>query len=158
MKCKTIQNLTILILTIVTTICTIFVTCVVYDEFYTGVDISGTWLMYDTVKKSANQQWVDSNLNLTFQVNFIQNAFNISGSGDKRKENDSIAKYHSILTIDGNIRGKNIRAKFVEEGDSGRISTGFFLWEVISKDTLLGTFNSTARESSGSSKLVRKPK
>ena len=151
MKFVNIKNL-IFIATILSTICACFVAYVVYDEYYIGQDVTGTWIMYDTVYKSSLEKFIG--LHNEFEVNFIQNSFYITGSGDKRKENGVKAKYNSFLSIDGHIKDNKIRVRFEEEGEL-RKSTGYFLWDVISDDTLVGKFRSTAGESSGSSKLVR---
>jgi hypothetical protein len=117
-------------------------------------DISGTWIIETRTNKTTYAPF--KNLVLTYTVQFTQSGGSFTGSGEKTTESghELGGQAHTPIVITGGLSGNSIKASFVETGTK-RESHGEFHWKLAKDGSWVGTFNSTAANSEGSSVLRR---
>jgi|SRR5579864_646554 len=126
-----------------------------YFDHRPKYELSGRWTIENTVERSTYSPYL--NMRTSFTVAFTQNGNEFTGVGEKT----AIAGHpvtghdHTPLKIHGTLDGGRIHATFTEEGIK-RETSGVFDWEVSNQGSRwVGTFFSTAAETSGPSILWR---
>jgi hypothetical protein len=126
-----------------------------YFDHRPRYDLSGRWTIENTVERSSFSPYL--HMRTTFTIAFTQNGTEFSGVGEKTTiSGHGVSGHdHTPLKISGTINGAKIHATFTEQGVK-RETSGAFDWEVADNGTKwIGTFYSTAAETSGPSILRR---
>jgi hypothetical protein len=126
-----------------------------YMERHPKYQVSGAWVIENTIDQTSYRPY--KGLKLLYHVHFTQRAGEIVGTGEKWAENgqDLPAGAHSPISIRGWIGDSTIRATFTEKGTK-RETSGAFVWsKTADPRRWVGTFTSTAANSSGASFLVK---
>jgi hypothetical protein len=119
------------------------------------VDVSGWWSLTNDVDSSSVPEY--QGLRLGYRIQLEQRGSRITGRGQKWTENGRglSSSARTTLTFSGTTDGREMTLKFTEHG-TARTTTGTLTLE-LNEDgrTLIGSFSSTAAQSSGSSQAVR---
>jgi hypothetical protein len=119
------------------------------------VDLSGEWLVTNTVAETSHPPYRD--LRLEFRVVVRQEGAAFTGTGEKARENGRPvpAAARSPLRLQGRVvDGSVVEATFQEDGRSRR-SQGQFRLTLRDRHHLTGTFASTAADARGASQWRR---
>jgi hypothetical protein len=126
-----------------------------YFDHRPTYNLSGRWTIENTVEHTTYSPYLQ--MRTTFTVAFTQNGNEFSGVGEKStiSGNPVSGHDHTPLKIRGTLDGDRIHATFTEEGVK-RETSGAFDWVVSNQGSRwVGTFYSTAAETSGPSVLRR---
>ena len=116
------------------------------------VNLTGEWVITNIIETTSFRPY--QNLKLEYRIFLKQNEKNVSGRGEKCKENgrELPSQAHTPIYIDGIIDGKKLTATFNEEG-ARRTTAGYFVWNISQNGkNLEGNFTSTAADTRGSSR------
>lgn len=150
---KTICNCLMKLLGCVSILGTIFVSYVVYEEYFVYNDVTGNWKVIDSICISSNPEFIGKKVE--FNINLLQTGFNVTGNGEKNKFGGKNEEFRSILKIEGKIKSKTILLNFSESGKT-RTSFGFFRLKISeNKDRMIGEFSSTAADTKGSAIFIK---
>lgn len=126
-----------------------------YFDHRPKYDLSGRWTIENAVERSTYSPYL--NVRTSFTVAFTQNGNELTGVGEKTAiSGHAVAGHdHTPLKIHGTLDGGKIHATFTEEGIK-RETSGVFDWEISDQGSRwVGTFFSTAADTSGPSILRR---
>lgn len=125
-------------------------------ESHSAYDLTGRWMLTDTIKSTSYQPYQGLKLRYTLLLN--QSGTSLTGTGEKEFENGHYLapKDHTLIEIiNGTIDGTKVVATFMEKGKE-RQTEGTFQWTYKPNTrTLSGTFSSTAADESGLSVAQR---
>lgn len=112
--------------------------------------LSGTWNVVNTVDKTSYPAF--ANLRIGYRLSILQAGEKFTGEGEKVSENGVTLPSGGRTKIHlTGIAGRTITARFIEEG-TRRKTGGTFEWKPDAKgNVMIGTFVSTAANSSGTS-------
>ena len=113
-------------------------------------NLTGRWNVVNTVQKSSYRSF--EHLKIGFDLAISQNGNSFTGTGKKVSENGRSlpAASRTPIQVKGVINGDRVEATFSEDG-ALRKTSGRFVWQIDERGGLIGTFVSTAAQSSGKS-------
>jgi len=126
-----------------------------YFDHRPKYDLSGRWTIENTVERTTYSPYL--NTRTSFTVAFTQNGNEFTGVGEKTAiSGHAVTGHdHTPLKIHGTLEGGRIHATFTEQGIK-RETSGVFDWAVSNQSSRwVGTFFSTAADTSGPSILRR---
>lgn len=127
-----------------------------YAESTTKYDINGEWTIETATQQTTYKAF--EGLRETFKVNLTQNGTQFTGDGEKWSDQGQNlpTAAHTPLRISGTLdRSGRIHATFISQG-ALRQTSGGFDWQLSADGKNgIGSFTSTAADSSGTSSLRR---
>ncbi len=126
-----------------------------YFDHNPTYDISGRWTIENTIERTSYHSYEGARM--TFTVAFTQTGAEFNGVGEKTTAAGRFlsGNEHAPIKIQGTLSGGKIHATFIEQGVK-RETSGVFSWEISSdRSVWVGTFSSTAANTSGTSVLKR---
>lgn len=126
-----------------------------YFEKHPRYDLSGRWTIETKVEHTSYAPYQGTQA--TFTVAFTQIGTQITGVGEKTSVlGQPVSGHeHTRIEIQGKLDGGRIHAMFTEHGVK-RDTSGVFDWKVTDNVRLwVGTFSSTAADTSGPCVLTR---
>lgn len=127
-----------------------------YSEHHPAFDLTGDWLVEDTVQLTAYHSF--QGMKLGFRVSLAQQGEELTGLGEKWSENGKRLPTNLHTTIKltkGTIRGKNVTVTFEEQG-AKRTTSGTLYWTYDpTEKRLVGTFSTTSGDTRGSTVATR---
>jgi hypothetical protein len=120
-----------------------------------SVDLNGEWELVDTIESSSYTAYI--NAQAGFRLFIKQEGTQITAEGEKVwiTGRSLEPNEHTPIHVTGIVKGNSVEATFVEEG-LRRKSSGRFVWEIEGNRKLIGTFVSTAADTSGTSVATKK--
>jgi hypothetical protein len=123
--------------------------------------LDGMWCVADVVRQSHNPDFVG--MEVKFILHLEQDSDgHLSGNGRKALVNGALPPPVEISSLavqkGSSVSGSDVRISFVEGNDARperRNLVGTFVWSIVDKDTLVGTFDTAAAGSSGDSRARR---
>jgi len=151
-----------LIISVLASIATI-ITCLILLLPKKLPDLSGHWELTTIIEETTYAPYKNGKLEVKYKISFIQKGDGIEGTGEKFWEKiNGIEKFYdskqkTAIIIRGKIENNFFSATIFERGTQ-RETSGFIIFEIKkkNKDTIIGRFNSTAANSSGTAVLIRK--
>lgn len=118
-------------------------------------DLNGEWYMVNTIGISSLPVYINTQVGFRLFLRQVGQA--IQGDGEKTWLSTRPLKReeHTLIHLTGQVNGDRVEANFVEEGQR-RKTSGRFVWNLQGDGRLIGTFVSTAADTSGESNLTRK--
>ena len=120
----------------------------------TAPDLTGKWNVVNTVQTTGRGAF--QNLQIGFALSINQTGSTFTAKGQKVSENGRSlpASSRTPIQLKGFINGDRVEATFSEQG-ALRKTNGRFVWKIDRAGGLMGTFASTAAQSSGKSTAKR---
>jgi hypothetical protein len=123
--------------------------------------LDGTWCVADVVRQSHHAEFVG--MEVKFNLHLEQDGDgHLSGNGSKALVNGVAPppiEISSLVVQKGSsVSGSDVNISFVERNDKRpdrQNMFGSFIWKIVDKGTLVGTFDAAAAGSSGESKARR---
>lgn len=123
--------------------------------------LDGTWCVADVVRQSHRAEFVG--MEVKFHLHLEQDSDgHLSGNGSKALVNGVAPppiEISSLAVQKGSfVSGTDVNISFVERNDARpdrQNLLGSFVWRIVDRDTLVGTFDTAAAGSSGDSKARR---
>jgi len=121
----------------------------------TTQNLNGEWEIIDTVETSSNPEYI--NVKVSFRLFIKQVGQEITGEGERAwiSTRTLQPQEHTPIHITGLIKDDIVEATFVEEGSS-RKTSGRFVWRIEGGNRMVGTFVSTAANTSGKSVVTKR--
>ena len=123
--------------------------------------LDAMWCVADVMRQSHNPDFVG--MEVKFILHLEQDSDgHLSGNGRKALVNGALPPPVEISSLavqkGSSVSGSDVRISFVEGNDARperRNLVGTFVWSIVDKDTLVGTFDTAAAGSSGDSRARR---
>jgi hypothetical protein len=128
-----------------------------YIESKSVQNVSGSWTIRTKVLNSSLKRY--HGLTLGYKVFVHQDGMNLTCSGEKCWENEGEIPFsrRTPIELQGTIDGGTLKLRVIEKGQR-RPTTGFITCSFSSADNkFIGTFESTAANSSGEAEIYLQP-